>query len=63
MVAQAELLSYVASNTYVYLTGREMWDDYPDHTGMFDVDEPSGEEWEESELDATFPELISLPLE
>ncbi|MFD1211787.1 DUF4240 domain-containing protein [Arthrobacter sp. GCM10027362] len=62
-VAEAELLSYVASDTYTRLTGREMWNDYPDHPGAFDIDEPSGEQWEESELEAMFPEITPLPLE
>jgi hypothetical protein len=62
-VAQAELLSYVASDTYTGLTGREIWDDYPDHPGVFDVDEPAGKRWEEPDVDAMFPELTPLPLE
>jgi hypothetical protein len=62
-VGEAELLSYVASDVYDRLAGRQIYDDYPDHPNVFDVDEPAGERWDEPGVDAMHPELTPLPLE
>lgn len=63
-VGEAELLSYAAMDAYVSATGREIFTDYPFHSGPEAATEPTGQEWDEDDegaLRARYPRLSPLP--
>ncbi|MCO1338642.1 hypothetical protein BJH93_07020 [Kocuria polaris] len=58
----AELIAYVSADAYERASGgRDLFTDYPMSPSAGDAEEPSGEEWDEDEVDSLYPELESLP--
>lgn len=58
--SQAELFSYVAAEVYEAASGTEIYDNYPDHPNVYALDAPTGEAWDEDELESLYPDIAPL---